>query len=256
MFLAGNYGLPQQGGEQGLPGGELFEIIPIPGNGSADLLIEIKVLASIGMCLPAQTCLTCALQLSLLSSHNISHDCGALRTVHRMPFLRAVSVYSSLSALKIAHWPAAVLLDSAHRTVIPAPCARAEIVVESCENDAEVYRQVAEDWKLLPNVQESAWHFMDHITKNEHALLRCTGLSRFRITAPMGVNSTFNVLRPKRSSQVPDSPSFSDGQDWLDSETDPEAEDVPVSIGRPPGGRFVATKCVNLIRAPDIGCCL
>lgn len=46
----GMYGLPPaaQGGEEGLPTGELFEIIPIPGNGSADLLIEIKVIASIG----------------------------------------------------------------------------------------------------------------------------------------------------------------------------------------------------------------
>jgi hypothetical protein len=47
---AGSYGLParrEEGtlyGEAHLPAGELFEIIPIPGN--ADLLVEIKVIAT------------------------------------------------------------------------------------------------------------------------------------------------------------------------------------------------------------------
>jgi hypothetical protein len=47
---AGSYGLPARSellascGPAHLPAGELFEIIPIPGN--ADLLIEIKVIAT------------------------------------------------------------------------------------------------------------------------------------------------------------------------------------------------------------------
>jgi hypothetical protein len=47
---AGSYGLPTRRaegtlyGEAHLPAGELFEIIPIPGN--ADLLVEIKVIAT------------------------------------------------------------------------------------------------------------------------------------------------------------------------------------------------------------------
>ena len=46
---AGNFGLPQPGAEEGLPCGELFEILPVLCDDPADLAIQIEVLASIGM---------------------------------------------------------------------------------------------------------------------------------------------------------------------------------------------------------------
>lgn len=54
----------------------------------------------------------------------------------------------------------------------------AEIVVERC-----------------PLSQGTTWELQDHITSNEESLLCCTGCDRFRITAPAGIDSTFNILR-------------------------------------------------------------
>jgi hypothetical protein len=114
----------------------------------------------------------------------------------------------------------------------------AEIAVESVESSAEAYRHVAEDWQLLPSIDESAWEFKDHIAKDEHALLRCTGLSRFRITAPPGLEATFNVLRPEPVSQLPEPQAFRTSSDlggWGDMETNSDTDDVDEgleSVGR------------------------
>jgi hypothetical protein len=118
----------------------------------------------------------------------------------------------------------------------------AEIVVESIENDG-AYQHVADDWQLLPSIHESAWEFKDHIAKEEHALLRCTGLSRFRITAPPGLEATFNVLRAETTSQVPDPQAFRTSSDvggWGDMETSSDTDGL--DEGFESGARFNNTK--------------
>lgn len=122
----------------------------------------------------------------------------------------------------------------------------AEIVVESVENDAGAYRHVAEDWKLLKVIHESAWEFKDHIAKDEHAILRCTGLSRFRISCPAGLDATFNVLRPDPASHLPEPQNLRNSNDmggWGDIDTNSET-DVDEATGMYTGGKDDHPKCV------------
>ena len=135
-------------------------------------------------------------------------------------------------------------------------------MIETCENDAGTYQQVAKNWKLLPDVPESAWDLKDHLAKDEHAVLPCNGLSRFRITAPAGVDSTFNILRPKPVSQSHGPQAAQNSNDvrgWeVNSDTD-DVDEVAGKVGNDEAGddeagmrifrKCVAAKCVNSICA-------